>query len=554
MSLRRHDRSQSGTAWLIVFLLALGVGVFLRWYQLSSQILLDDEWHAIHELLHADAYTIATHFGLADYSIPLTLYYRFLYLHGGLSECGMRLPMLICGIALLIVAPWLLRRRASPATLVLWAGLMAISPLMVYHSRTARPYAITCLLTFVSIVAFREWWQRGDARWRWTMAYIGCTFLAGWLHLITLPFTLLPFIFFGVVALWNLIGPSRRQAWRDLGRLSLLGVLTAVPLVAALLPPIFDDWGALAGKAGSDSVTLGSAYQSALMCLGVGSPWLGAALLLLLACGAAAWWRRDAGFVAYIATIVVGSAVAMALSHPAWIQHPGTYARYLQPAVPFLLLFVAEGFASLIGKPAVVLQCGLVAALLVVLYFCGPIPGYLYNPNQFTGHPYFQFDYDPARNLYRTQLPDGPIPEFYRWLEALPPRSLTLIEAPWSLRTDHDPEQLYQHVHRQYVRIGLLAPVCGAEGYGGYSENSGMHLAQFVHLSALLRGDTERADFLVMHLHTWPSDLPLAEPWPDESACLARIGERFGAPVYRDDDIEVYALSAVARTALESAK
>jgi len=50
------------------------------------------------------------------------------------------------------------------------------------------------------------------------------------------------------------------------------------------------------------------------------------------------------------------------------------------------------------------------------------------------GHPFFQFDYDPAYNAYYLQLPDGPIPEFYKRLAALPPRSLTLVEAPWSLR------------------------------------------------------------------------------------------------------------------------
>ena len=141
---------------------------------------------------------------------------------------------------------------------------------------------------------------------------------------------------------------------------------------------------------------------------------------------------------------------------------------------------------------------------MTALVAVGPIAGYWYSPNQFMSHPDCQFDYDPAYNAYRTQLPDGPIPAFYARLAKLPPRSLTLIEAPWSLQTDHDPEPLYQRVHRQFVRIGLIAPVCGDAGYGEFAEtDAGMRLTQFVQLSSLLRGPlplnaSAGADFLVM--------------------------------------------------------
>jgi hypothetical protein len=548
----REAWQHRGAAWIALFLLAFVAGVFLRCYQLGSQILLDDEWHAIHKLLHADAGDIATHFGLADYSIPLTLYYRFLYLHGGLSEWGLRLPMLLAGIGLLVIAPRLLRRQATLATLVVWTALMAISPFMIYHSRTARPYAITTLLVFVAIIAFRQWWAGGDGRWRWAVVYGACTTLAGWLHMITLPFTLLPFIFCGgVAALRALRGRERRAAWRNICGLALLGALTAALLAAVLLPPLLNDWGALAGKAGTDSVTLESTYRSLLLCLGSASPLVFMAMTVLFLAGAYSWWRRDAEFVAYIGTIMIGGAVALALSHPAWVQHPGTYARYLQPAVPFLLVFVAEGFILLTSTLAVVAQVALVLVGLTALYFAGPIPGYLYNPNQFMGHPYFQFDYDPLYNLYRTQLPDGPIPDFYRRLATLPPRSLTLVEAPWSLETNHDPEPLYQMLHRQTIKIGLVTPVCGLRDYGEYPETEGsLRFSQFVHLSALLHGDNGGADLLVMHLHWWPLTLPAPPQWPNLATCLPQIEQQFGAPIYRDEEIEVFALSRAGKNAL----
>ena len=115
---------RSRSIWLALLTLALLAGVFLRWYQLDTQILLDDEWHAINKLLRADAHDIATHFGFADYSIPLTLYFRFLYLHGGLTEWGMRLPMLLAGIGLLLAAPALARASISRPVSVVWTGFL----------------------------------------------------------------------------------------------------------------------------------------------------------------------------------------------------------------------------------------------------------------------------------------------------------------------------------------------------------------------------------------------------------------------------------------------
>ena len=534
------ESREGRTGWWIVFALALAAGIFLRCWQLGSQILLDDEWHAIQELLHAGYADIATHFGANDYSIPLTLYYRFLFEHGGLSEWGMRWPMLACGIALIGVAPWLLRRYAGIATLALWSGLLAISPLMVYHSRTARPYAITTLLAFVAIVAFFEWWRKRERRW--AAMYVFATVLAGWLHLISLPFTLLPFAYFGVAALWR-----GRAGIGDFTRLFLLGIVAALALALILLPPLLADLASLVGKSGHGRISAGTIYRSLLLAMGTSSPWVLAALLVLAFFGAWSCWRRDAGFTGLLLTVVLGAASAVIVARPAWVQHPGVLARYLQPSLPFVLLFVAEGSALLLRLLPPLARAPVALSAFVALFLAGPIPGYAYFPNQFMGDAYFQYDYDPRFNPFRTALPAGPIPEFYQRLAALPPASLTLIEAPWSIRSDQDPQVLYQAVHRQRILIGMVAPECGAPTYGQYAENPGMRLRNFVHLSAVLRGGTAGADFLVFHRKAWPQPLPELF-WPDTSACLPRIESSLGTPVYRDADIDVFALSARARS------
>jgi predicted membrane-bound mannosyltransferase len=144
-------------AWGALLLVAFVAGTALRVWQLDIQILVDDEWHAIHKLLRSGPLDILTHLGYADYSIPLTLYYQQLQRTIGLSEWGMHVPPLVAGIGLMLVGPRLLAGSFALPARATWTMLVAISPLLVYHSKIARPYALTSLLTFVAIVVFRSW-------------------------------------------------------------------------------------------------------------------------------------------------------------------------------------------------------------------------------------------------------------------------------------------------------------------------------------------------------------------------------------------------------------
>jgi hypothetical protein len=518
---------------------AVAVGAYLRTTQLSSQILVDDEWHAVHALSRFDARAIATNFGTADYSIPLTLYDRFLALHGGLTEWQMHVPPLVAGVALLAFAPWMLRDLVRLPVAAAWVTLLALSPLHVYLTRTARPYAITCLLAFFAMVAFHRWYRGTESANRFAVLYAASTFLAGWLHLVTLPFTLLPFAWYGARAL----RAKDRSACR---RLAVLGVATLVPLAIVLAPPLWHASAQLAEKSGTGSVTIDSVYRTWLMMAGSASPsWLAVAIVLA-ALGAYELYRRDVDFVGYVLAIVIGSAVAIALVRPAWIQHPGVLARYMLPALPFMLLFVAEGgIAALARVRPSWLAPVAVACAGGAIFATGPMPGWLYVPNQFIGHARFQFDYDPAHNPYVRQIPKEPIPAFYRELATRPPASLTLIEAPWRLESNFDPFPWYQQVHRQYVKIGLVTPVCGVRAFGEFPpDETRLRFRWFVHVARVLQGETFGARYLVMHRSAWKTPPDASVEWPDVDACLPRIEARLGAPVYRDERIVVFDLAA----------
>lgn len=535
--------------WTIVAVVAVLAGAWLRLAQLRAQMLVDDEWHAVRMLIRSDMAGIAGHFGLADYCIPLTLYYRWLYQHAALSEWSMHLPLLVAGIALLIAAPWLLRSTLPASTRAVWIGLLAISPPLVYFSRTARPYALLALLGVVAFVAFRNWHQRRAHARAWGALYVMATFLAGWAHILSLAFTLWPLAWHGLAAL-RAAGArgSRERGTKALRRLVGLGVLVAMPLALALASPLLNDWGAMAGKAGADHATPDSLLHALQMQFGVRSVWLCAAMAGLFAAGVARLWRRDPAFAGTILSAMVAGGLAIVAARPAWIQHAPVLVRYAAPVLPFLLLFVAEGIVGVAERVRVrALPAALAAASLAGLFVAGPMPGWYHRPNQFMGHALFQFDYDPASNPYVRLLQLGPVSPFLRDLATKPPGSVTLIETPARAHSNYMPDPWLQAMHRQNVKYALASPVCGIGDWDEYPYTaSGDRFARMGRLADLLDGATWGADYLVMRLRPWTlppgKDFPWPVAWPDMPACVATVGQRLGEPAYRDDSIVVFRL------------
>jgi hypothetical protein len=532
--------------WLALTFGAILAGVFLRAWQLREQMLVDDEWHTVRMLIRAGMSDIARHFGLADYCIPLTLYYRWLYEHAALSEWSMHLPLLLAGVTLLLVAPRLLRGVAPLPTRAIWTGLLALSPSLVYFSRTARPYALVALLGFVALLAFRAWRRGGGSKA--AVVYALATILAGWAHLLSLVFTLWPFVHYGVRALRGLFDAQTRvPARRALAAMIALGLIVALPLAAALLPPLLNDWGAMAGKAGANSVTAESLYRTVLMQLGVGTLWPALPLAGLLVYGGVRLWRRDADFVALMFGAAVAGLTVICAARPAWIQHAPVLVRYAAPILPFLLLCVAEGVAGLLQRVQAPAAAATAALGVGALFAVGPMPGWYYAPNQFMGHALFQFDYDPAHNPFSTLLELGPVPAFYRELAARPPGSVTVIETPRRAQSNFMPDPWYQRIHRQNVKYALASPVCGTGDWDEYPYTAGgTRMRRVGRLADILDGASYGADYLIMHLQPWTlppgKDFPWPVAWPDMPACVERVAARLGAPAYRDEQIVVFAL------------
>jgi hypothetical protein len=533
--------------WAFLGIGFLSLGAILRLYQLSTQLLIDDEWHAIHKLISSDWIDIATHFGFTDHCIPLTLYFKTLQALDILTEWNMRLPSIASGLALLIVAPYLLRTLIPWSTLTIYMGLLAISPVLVYLGRTARPYALTCLLSFCALLVF-FFWQRSKERalvaWR-PFIYLFCTGLAGYAHLLTLPFTLTPFLFYGWRPSLNLC--LRRASPNDLNTLKQLGglgIATIALLTICLSPPLFNDWHSLTSKAITDSVTWNSALATWHMLLGISSLGICLSLTALMIIGIRVFYSEQPEFMQYLGLIFLLGVSVILILKPNSIFWPPVLTRYVLPALPFCLLFIAIGLQTIISNytPKEVRPL-LIVGVTLILFVSGPVPGYMYTPNQMMGHLIFQFDYENRRNPYVQQYRDVPISDFYQQLSHSKPRSLLLIEMPWRQESYASAVPLYQRVHKQLFKAGLTDPLCGPVTWGEYQASiPGVHLSQYIHLSELLRGAYQDADYLIIRPKPmWRNNNPI-ETWPEMDQCLPSIRKKFGVPYFTDDEIIVYKL------------
>jgi hypothetical protein len=539
------SESSTRRAHLVAWLVVIVVAVWLRFWQLHLQILLDDEWHAIHRLMRADWRDIALSFGLADYSIPLTLLFNGLYETTGLAEWHMRaLPMLF-GLATVVVVPVALKPWLDWRERWLLALLIALSPLLIHYTRQVRPYALVTLMGFLAMVALWRWWHDGDRRW--LFLFVPAAVLSAWLHALTAVFTGAALTWFGVAGLvqWLRHGSPRR-----LVTVLVTGFVTVGACSALILPPLLSTPQAIAEKAGVDQIGVATVVQSWELLIGSANPLTALLILVLAACGA---WRlslRDRAFVLYWAWLVAVSTMAIMLLRPAWIHHALVFVRYNAIAHPMILALVSVGTVWLGGQfarrwPAPggslhYLALGGLAGLM--LYLTGPLPDLYRGINQFTNGTRYQFDYDLERSPFNF-LHELPVPPFYESM-AEEPGDWEVVEAPWHFETSMSPLSEYQRVHGRPVRIGMISGLCVDWTWGEVqpAARDRLRLPRFVFLSDLVDGEVRPGNLFVI-LRMAPAFEPVRE-LPSVEGCVAAMTERFGSPWFEDDRHVVFRLPA----------
>jgi hypothetical protein len=526
-------------------LAALAAGLFARLFQIELQIPMDDEWHAIAKAASSSYREIVLSFGLADHSIPVTLFYRWLIAEGRLSEAWMYALPLVAGIATCIGLVGVARSAVSPLALGLFASLIAVSPLLVLYSRQARPYAMSLFLALASAWAAWRWWKEG--KFRHAALYLACAPLAIWFHMIVAPFVLGVWVVF----LLEWVADARRDTQR-LAAMAIMGG-TAVLLTAVLIgPPIVNDLANLRAKASQDFPGIHTVERTAAMYAGTASSIPALVMALLAAPGIVVLLRARPQATRYVLALIALQAGTVLASHAYLLHYPLVLARYLLVCLPFFLLAAAAGAAFLIeplGRRWRWLPWSVGAAAVAGLVVAGPLPGALAYPDSFFGHHIHFLEFDDAENPVVAVLRPGPMPEFYRRLGTEPAGSRTVIEAPWRYESIFNRLPYFQQVHRQRVKVGMVGGLCPP---GGHAEQPRQFRNEFRNVVDLARAPERlraEADYVVFHRVL---DLPNLEgPWllpggrslPAVDACIARFARNFGPPVFEDATITVFALA-----------
>ena len=514
------DRRSHRERWYFfaALILASIAGAALRTWGITSQVVLDDEWHAIHKL-QAHWWSVFSSFGWSDHSIPLTLFYKAMASLAGLTEGRIRALQVLSGIALVPFAGWLAWKAIGDrAASALFAMLVAFSPFLVLWSRFARPYAITLLLAVAcvaSVWAWRTKRSRGLAR-----AVIATGALTAWLHPISALYPAIACLFVFLedgLAQRQLRSHAARQSFR-------LGMATAGAMAALLVVPLVRDHRSLSAKSGGDFPDL-QTYERMLAIFWGGMPTPAIAVATALSLwGFGILMMRDRRLALFLAALASLSALVVSLIGATWVQEGQNLARYVLPLQPILLFAASLGLVSLV-RTAAGRRAGLaawVAAAMASFGFAITVPTVeqVARLGSWYAHLDYHWDYRVRNNEAKRGDPAYTLPAFYAKLSRLPPGSTPIIEAPFAHEAPFNNLAFYATFHHQPERFGMLRDVCRPDKRQGEvpSHDPRFRFKMFVFLQDVEAVRNSGARYLVLERQD-----PHGRPFPESDRCLAAL-------------------------------
>jgi hypothetical protein len=535
----RHDARLLALAGV----LALVFGAALRLHNLRDQILLEDEMHTVRTALAYPVGEILTTYRSEDPCLPLTALYRALLDRGVvLSELGLRAPVLIASILAIVVLPWLASSWLDRRMVVLWAWLLAISPVLALYGRMVRPYGVITLLAPAAVLVLLRFRESG--RLVWGVAFALLAAASVFFHLGTAPFIAAVMLF---AIGERLLGRDGALSWTRLGALAA----STLGLIAAFALPAWPSLVALArAKSGRRLFQLDAVLSVLSLQAGIASLAIALPVVAIAIAGLLVLFRDRPAAAGLTATVVAAQWLGLAVLAPSGGRSPLVLNRYLLITVPFLLLWVAVGVttaASRLARVAAGRRWGaewiVPIVVVIALVACGPFTDRDFRRSSFVhGKDFLRFDQP------RGAIDPALVPAFYRD----PGASGALVEFPHSGSWNATRAQyVYQSVHhRRVVAAEPGAPYCDPR----------LRLRNYV------CGEPEAiaasgARFLVVHADVLAEEwnvvggdgsgtLVQADHWADLARSARRLARqlqrRWGSPIYSDDRIWVWDLERVA--------
>jgi hypothetical protein len=523
---------------LVAVSVATLLALALRAWGITGQVVLDDEWHALHKLAASSYAQVFKSFGMADHSIPLTLFYKAMADTFGLAEGRLRALQVACGVAVVPLAASLAWRatRDAPAA-ALFAFLAAAAPFLVLWSRFARPYAVTLLLTVLCLAALWRW--RARRSWPLAACVALTASLLAWLHPVAGIYPALGCLFVYAEDLATQGAARPRPSWRSFA----LGALVAAAMLLPLAVPLLHDRRSLAAKAGGDQPGW-ETYERmvAIFWGGVPTPVVG------LGCAAAAWgwvtlYRRDTPLACYLALLALAPVAILTLLGAQYAHLGETFGRYVLPLQLILLFLGSLGAITMVRaiarRRAEAAAWGAALLLSAGYVWATPAIAQVATLGTWYGHFHYHRDYRELRMGHRRHDPRFEPPAFYRKLARMAPGSAPIIEAPFTYEQPFDRFAYYASFHRQPETFGMLHDLClGGERQGETPpRDRRFRFRKFVHLEDVAGVRQTGARYLLLareSLH--------GRPFSEDVNCIARLAALYGPPVELDARLAVFDL------------
>lgn len=463
-----HEKGLPGWRWWLTAIVA--VGVFLRLWKWQSQILIDDEWHALHFVIERTFLEVLYQHGLGANCIPYNIY-CWLTLHTiGWSEPIIRFPSLCAGMLAMVILPLQVRRLWGDYVAIITAALIAISPVLIFYSRISRPYSALALFASASVLLTFCWIKEGQRRDVVLAALCGSIAISFHLYA-SIPVMAAPIIA-GMVTLFpaaSRLGMPHgsTRPIRDLLIFVGIIIVTAGPL--AVLPNILYPWWRV--ECNINRATIETILTVARLLTGSYRIELVIVSVALIISGMLLVVKQNRMLGLSFAVPFISYALLMTVRAPVVVYGGIIIVRY--GIAFFTIAFIAIAIAIVEGGQLIGLRFPiarrpyfsvlLVVALMISLMIFSPLWWIYDGANNFTSHSAFQHHYerrDWSQKSPERELDPGyymnykAIPGFY-FYEAQLKRYKGLVEFPMMLGDNINVLFYFQHFHKLPVVAGF---------------------------------------------------------------------------------------------------
>ncbi len=467
--------SNRGVAFWTLILLSFIVGTILRSYLISSQIIIDDEWHGINYVIGRSFQYVFTNHGLGANSIPMNLYRWFLLNTVGWSELLLRAPTLIAGVLSLIIFPIFVVKMFNRRTTVIFSFLLSMSPVLIFYSRMSRPYGIVVVLSFVAFFSLLFWMISGKRKF--VLLYIATAVLAIYFHLYASIAVLTPLGIMFILKIIQRYYKNKKERFPISPSVSALiysGFTILIFLTILLLPAHIKNLWWLR-PLGHDRMTFETITGYLSILSGTSNKVMVVIFLLMFVFGLFVALKENLLFIIFLIAIFALYFIMMTLSHQEGSHAAIQVARYSISVVPLVLIVVAFGMDRILFylhsfiktyNISLILIFLIPSAILINLFTFGPLLETYHSPNNFTNHSAFQDSYKPhswtqsrSRDLTPGLIMDKKnLSSFYFYLATLLDTK-TIIEYPLLMGDPFNLYYYYQHFHKKNIIVGYLSKV-----------------------------------------------------------------------------------------------